>query len=225
MKLSKTLKILSIILLLALLMGIVSANDNGSNDYDDALSISESQDLNLTNGLSPDGEATALGQSNNQKLQLSDENKLTASDEDAVGLGQVKSFTDLQNLIESSYNDGVSVIALENDYKFTPGPDDGLIGGITIPEGLKIIGNGSTIDGGNAARIFKVDSSANVGGLTLSNMTLVNGSSDYGGAILFNGNGLLTLEDVVMKYNAATYMGGAVFVNSSSQGLTVEKGR
>ena len=74
---------------------------------------------------------------------------------------------------------------------------------------ITIDGNNNTISGGDSTHILDTFTGAN---LTLRNLTLENGSGDYGGAI-HHGRGRLLLDGVVIKDSAITYSGqaGAIF--------------
>ena len=69
-----------------------------------------------------------------------------------------------------------------------------------------LIGNNYKIDANNLGGIFKVDSDAT---LILVGVTLVNGNSDYGGAI-YN-EGLLTISECKLTNNTASANGGAIY--------------
>ena len=80
--------------------------------------------------------------------------------------------------------------------------------GITINKDITIDGKGHTIDAKNLGRIFSIGEGFTV---TLTNVTLINGKADKGGAIYNDGS--LTLSDVKLSDNAADSYGGAVFNN------------
>jgi uncharacterized repeat protein (TIGR01451 family) len=106
------------------------------------------------------------------------------------------------------------------------GEDDAAEGDLDITETLTIIGAGARttiIDGNANDRIFHVP--ANVGSLTLSDMTLRNGNADGndGGAIL-NSDNTVTLTDVTLTGNsAAGKKGGAIYVASGDAQLNVNR--
>ena len=69
-------------------------------------------------------------------------------------------------------------------------------------------GNGATISGSGAVRIFEVDGPG--GNLSLQNVTLTGGSAaDFGGAI-FNAGGKVTLNHDVVTGNSAVTAGGGI---------------
>lgn len=76
--------------------------------------------------------------------------------------------------------------------------DSSVYGSITIEAG------DVTIDANSLARAFSIKN----GDVTLRGITIVNGSSDYGGAIANDGD--LTLDNVTLTGNVATTAGGAI---------------
>ena len=87
-------------------------------------------------------------------------------------------FSALQNEIDSS-TDGISIT---QNYVFDNTTDYGLTDGIGINKTNFVInGNGYTIDGSNLSRIFKIIGGNNI---TITNLNLVNGKHNYGGAII-----------------------------------------
>ena len=71
-----------------------------------------------------------------------------------------------------------------------------------------MFGNGATITGSGAVRIFEVDGPG--GNLSLRNVTLTGGSvPDFGGAIL-NSSGTVTLNQSVVTGNSAANAGGGI---------------
>ena len=140
-------------------------------------------DLNMTDDLMYDDVNEAISQS---------------SDSEMLNTTQ-KTFTDLNNQINGN-DDGE--IFLDSNYKFDPELDTNFKEGVNITRAVTVWGNGHTLDGNNAARIFTA-SSKNivfrdiifVNGLTLNdggavnggnavNCTFINNSAyNYGGAI------------------------------------------
>ena len=87
-------------------------------------------------------------------------------------------------------------------------PDNGENGLPVVTTPISVFGNGSTITGSGAVRIFEVDGPG--GNLSLRNVTLTGGSaSDFGGAIL-NSSGTVTLNHSVVTGNSAAMAGGGI---------------
>lgn len=123
---------------------------------------------------------------------------------------RTESFKDLQNLI----NKAEGKIILDKNYKFNPETDGNLAYGIVINKPLTIDGDGYTIDGSNAARLFNIKSSD----VNIENLNLINGKNDKGGAIYWNGaNG--NLKDCYLEGNIAK-AGGGVYV--AAKKLTID---
>ncbi|WP_417382109.1 choice-of-anchor Q domain-containing protein [Gimesia sp.] len=84
-------------------------------------------------------------------------------------------------------------------------------GDFDIENDLTIIGAGSgltTIDANGLDRIFHTDSGVT---LNLSNMQLINGDADNGGAILAQGD--TVLNQIIFQDNHADFLGGAIVSN------------
>jgi hypothetical protein len=85
-------------------------------------------------------------------------------------------------------------------------PDNGENGLPVVASQIVVNGNGATINGTGAVRIFEVDGPA--GNLTLRDVTLTGGyAADFGGAI-FNAGGTVTLTGSVVRGNTALMAGG-----------------
>ncbi|MCO5198203.1 MAG: Ig-like domain-containing protein, partial [Anaerolineae bacterium] len=77
----------------------------------------------------------------------------------------------------------------------------------------------TVLDAQGGGRVFQIDFGTTV---TLTGMTLQGGSADYGGAIYMSGNEL-TLSEVTIRDNAATGIGGGIYVSPSSGNLTINR--
>lgn len=111
-----------------------------------------------------------------------------------------KNFEFLNGLIHG----GADRIVLEEDIVLDSHESDKYLEGIPIDmPSISIDGNGHHIDAGGKTRIF-INLAGNV---TLRNIVLLNGSSDYGGAIL--NKGTLTIMDCEIRDNQAD-TGGAI---------------
>ncbi|MEM8640285.1 MAG: CHAT domain-containing protein [Cyanobacteria bacterium P01_G01_bin.54] len=74
-------------------------------------------------------------------------------------------------------------------------------------DNLTIDGNGSTVSGGNASRVFNITANT----ATLRNLTIQDGTiSGDGAAINRNGNGTFTLENVTITNNSASGRAGGI---------------
>ncbi len=85
---------------------------------------------------------------------------------------------------------------------------------------ITLEGNGYTISGDNEFGIFAVDG----GALTISNVTLTEGNSPKGGAILLKNGGRAVVENVTFKMNTA-FFGGAIATESVNDRLNVSNSR
>ena len=72
---------------------------------------------------------------------------------------------------------------------------------------IAVNGNGATIDGTGAVRVFEVDGPG--GNLSLNNVTITGGSADNGGGIA-NLGGTVTLNFSTVTRNTATDAGGGI---------------
>ncbi len=129
------------------------------------------------------------------------------------------SFTDLNKLINEDYLSNTT-ITLNSSYKYTDG-DDAFAQGIIIGHGVTIDGNGFTLDGSDAARIFRIETSD---GVTLKNINFINGhpkgqyiSEEVGGAIFVEErNGNNNVINCNFTNNKADFDGGAIYCSGSN---------
>ena len=116
-----------------------------------------------------------------------------------------KSFTNLNDAINGNSDDYIS---LDSDYIYTD-DDYEFQHGINITRDVTINGNGHTIDGNNAARIFQVQECT----VVFQNIDFVNGRSpgSYGdaGALWVYDGAKATAENCTFTNNHGTYRGGA----------------
>lgn len=84
------------------------------------------------------------------------------------------------------------------------------LGQIEISDDVFIQGGASnvTISGNDNTRLFSVIGSERVG---FSKLTFANGSADFGGAMIINGNGSTILSETTFTNNSSSYAGGAIF--------------
>ena len=174
----KVLKILIVMLILIMSVGAVCAAESIT---DDAMG-DDSKEI-----LEPVQEDITTEDSSDI-LETAQNDIYTASDD---------SFTNLTDEINSK-----DVVDLTHDYKFNNETDDK--SGIVISKDNFVLnGNGHTIDGNNQSRIFAIGGK----NVTLSNLILINGNADNGGAVWVEGT--VTLNNVTFINNYAT-QGGAV---------------
>ena len=115
----------------------------------------------------------------------------------------IKTFTDLQKAIDGA----TGTLNLNSDYKMTEDDVKAFTYGIPISKNIVINGNGHTIDANKLGIIFNLAGSYTI---SLSNLTLANGSGNCAGAI-YVGNGIkLTLDNVAFINNSAN-VGGAIY--------------
>ena len=111
------------------------------------------------------------------------------------------SFSNLADEIENADKS----LDLSHNYAFSNESDNKT--GIAIGrDNFVINGNGYAIDANNQSRIFDITGN----NVTLSNLILMNGNAEKGGAIYSTGS--LTLNNVTFINNYASYMGGAIWL-------------
>ncbi|WP_406536665.1 right-handed parallel beta-helix repeat-containing protein, partial [Methanobrevibacter sp.] len=125
-------------------------------------------------------------------------------DVEVLAAGTSKNFTVLQNEI----NTATGPVFLSSDYERAAGESD-----ISISKDLTVIGsNNPKIDAKNLGGIFNVQSGHS---LTLMGVTLINGNSEYGGAI-YNDGGSVNIVNSKLLDNTATKSGGAIYNNAGT---------
>ena len=112
----------------------------------------------------------------------------------------IENFTDLQNAIGLV----TGTLTLNQNVVMTDDEAANFVNGVIINKNIRIDGKGHTIGAKNLGRIFEIDGGFAV---TLTNVTLINGKADNGGAIYNFGN--LDLVYVNFVNNTAKY-GGAI---------------
>lgn len=112
-----------------------------------------------------------------------------------------RDFRYLDGLIHS----GVNEITLDSDITFSDGDD---LNSINLDvDGLVIDGNGFAVDACRKTRIFNCTAD----NVTLKNITLKNGFSEYDGAAIYNSRGTMTIENAILDGNSAKGDGGAIY--------------
>ena len=174
----KTLKIMIFMLILIMSVSTVCAAENIT---DDAMGDNSKEILETVEEDITTDESTDI-------LKTTQNDIYTASDD---------SFTNLTDEIKSK-----DVVYLTHDYTFNNETDNK--SGIFIEKDNFVLnGNGCIIDGKNQSRIFAIGGK----NVTLSNLILINGNADKGGAVWVEGT--VTLNNVTFINNYAT-QGGAV---------------
>ena len=124
-----------------------------------------------------------------------------ANEEDISSLNDYSSsFSALNDLFNSTDQEN---IYLNQSFTYNDEFDSNLSSGIVIDRPLNIFGNGVTLDGSNAARIFNITAE----NVFIRNITFVNANSDVGGAITGTNYGVI---DCRFENNCATSYGGAI---------------
>ena len=112
-------------------------------------------------------------------------------------------FTELQYLIDNAPEDG---LVLPYDFAYNAEFDNvNLTKGVVINKAITIDGNGTTISGNDAARIFFVNAST----VTIKNATFTKGLADDGAAIYANAS--VNVRRSTFDSNVATGNGGAIY--------------
>ena len=147
----------------------------------------------------------AMGDDSKEILETVQEDITTDNSTDILKTTQNDIYTasddSFSNLSDEIENTGTS-LDLNQDYAFNNETDNK--NGIVIgKDNFVLNGNGRTIDGKNQSRIFAIGGK----NVTLSNLILINGNADNGGAVWVEGT--VTLNNVTFINNYAT-QGGAV---------------
>lgn len=87
---------------------------------------------------------------------------------------------------------------------------DSFPGGMVIDKAINIIGNGFTVSGNNACRIFNVTAD----NVALTYIALTNGKATDGGAVYVDNGGELTVTESTFTNNSATN-GAAIYVDGN----------
>ena len=198
----KRIYLVALILLVLLSVSAVSAADDSANNI-----ISEDNDVIALDEAIDDDESNmdVLGENENA----------------ALNAGEPGTFTDLNKLINEDYASNAT-ISLGSDYTYTSS-DSEFIHGIPIGRAVTIDGNGHTIDGNHAARIFNVDVNDNV---KFMNINFINGNATGGinenkGGAIYSVYFESIAENCNFTDNSAQDLGGALFkVNASNCNFT-----
>ena len=146
----------------------------------------------------------------NQTLQMNDNSEIQGIEIDADKLSaDTGTFTELQNTIWRS-KDG-DTITLDKDYSYN---SDFSRTDLQVPRSsLTIDGQGHTLDGKGASRIFYVTDSAS--NLIVKNINFVNGKKDTAGAIFSQGSNTQVIN-CTFSNNVATTgnVGGAILLKN-----------
>ena len=185
---------------------------NNAAGYGGAVFSDSTTTLTISNSLFEDNTATSGANSiyNMGDMTLTDNE--FAADQDVFSTEIVSgTFTDLQDKI----NNAQGALDLAYDYAFVEGYDAAYANGVVIANPITINGNGYTISGSNAARIFNVTS----GTLTLTDLTITNGAASEGAAVYINSGAKLDATDVTFSNNVALDNGGAIYTDGGEINL------
>jgi predicted outer membrane repeat protein len=171
--------------LLIVLIMILTISAASAADIDDSTDDIISQDA---------GESSLeVDSAGDVVLQASDDAEILSDG------GTVKNFTELKNDIENAPG---YALTMKSDYVRADGEKD-----IVIDKTVVISGGNFKIDANGKGGIFNVTSD---GVLVLSGVTLINGKSEYGGAI-YNEGKIPIASDCTFANNTATSAGGAIY--------------
>ena len=147
-------------------------------------------------------------------IDSADEEIIDESSEETKLIESSENFISLDSKINGNQDE---IVILEKDYAYDDSTDETYKEGIKITRKVTIDGQNHTISGSNQARIFNISSSD----VTIMNINFIKGNvSDYGGAILWNGdNGKLigcnfTQNQACSDYS--DYGGGAIYWNGDN---------
>ena len=179
------------IIMLILTIFLFSIASVCASDVDDTLMASEN--------------TQAIEEVQNDVISVADDNQpiQQTDDEEIISEGEVGTFTDLRNKIETAHDGGT--ITLDMDYE----ADES--GEIILVKSITLDGKGHTIDAKEKTRVFNVQAN----NVVIKNLTINNAKSDeIGGAICFWGTSG-TAKNCNFTNNTATY-GGAVWMMSGT---------
>ena len=114
-------------------------------------------------------------------------------------------FNSLVSAIHAANSTGSGAITLDADITLASALPQ-------ITGNLTIDGNGHSISGNNAYRIFDI----NGGSLTITNATLRGGRAEYGGAIRLRNGARLSIQGSTLRDNQAVKSGGAILANGGT---------
>ena len=115
-------------------------------------------------------------------IDSGDEEIIDESSEETKLIESSENFISLDSKINGNQDE---IVILEKDYAYDDSTDETYKEGIKITRKVTIDGQNHTISGSNQARIFNISSSD----VTIMNINFIKGNvSDYGGAILWNGD-------------------------------------
>lgn len=112
-------------------------------------------------------------------------------------------------------NNGDTVSIPAGTYTITrtgSGEESGVTGDLDLISDISIIGSSTSgatiIDAAEVDRAFDITWNVKA---SISNLTIINGSADYGGAIFMRPNSSLSVSNSTFKNNKATQSGGAIY--------------
>jgi len=185
--------IISLILIFAITVSAVSANEDisdvQSNVEQNASTVSI-DDVNTVDSINSN--------------QIDENNLGSAEGQNKVSAGEYGTFTELQNLVNEGKN-----ITLTKDYMWDISFKNGDKSGVLIDKSITIDGNGHTIDGAGASRLFNVSANVTLKNIHFNNWnfdpTQVIGSS-YQGAGIYAGGNNITFKLINCEFKDFSYV-------------------
>jgi hypothetical protein len=117
--------------------------------------------------------------------------------------------------------DTAGVFATAQTIKLTTGQ-------LNVTDATTINGTGSanlTVDAGGLSRVFYVDATGSGNAINIIGMTISGGGAVTAGAGIYNEDEALTLNDVTVKNNTASAIGGGIDVDSGAGSLVMNNGQ
>ena len=202
--LNKKLMMLTIFIISLLAVSAVSAAENAT---DDAVCVEDTNDdVSAISAADDAAGEDIIGEEHGDEAE-NDSFVIALNEEESDNLtGNSLSFTDLAIKIANAEGD----VYLTNDYVYRDS-DSAYVNGIEIKnKQITIHGNGVTLDGKNAARIFKVYKSD----VVFRDIVFVNGKTNENGGAIYHDHyadkGEVTAINCTFIGNFADYSGGAL---------------
>jgi predicted outer membrane repeat protein len=193
-------KFIPIFLMLLLFVCCVSAV-NAASDNDDALDLSENEEVSLIS------DVDEISQANPDTLSAPQVNTLEKTNDDVVAMDESKKpVSSAESQFRDDLDEGKSNVVLTEDIKIT---EPFIIRAPTV-----IDGQGHTIDALQKTNIFILKDK-----LTLKNMKLINGKAAQGGAIYSYTHNLI-IDKCTFENNFATENGGAIYISTADLTIT-----
>ena len=210
-KINKTIFLITIVLVSLLCLTAVSAASDDAVIAGDSMSadniIAAESDIAVTaseDAQTVDNAYDDLSYEADDVIANSSSDAQSSLGSSPLGDSNTKTFSQLADDISSN-----PAMLSGAYYKYDADVDSDYANGITLTNGLTIIGGGATIDGNNMARIFNIPEGVSV---TIMNLNLINGVADEGAAIYNSGK--LTLMSSKVNDNTAVKSGAGIYNNN-----------